>query len=156
MKLFNNINLAIGIIKASGKVSQVLEQMKRIPLIIVGMALVIGIFLLIMIIMAFSIGDINTISAASRFFLFVKINEYFIIDINGGKVKIIEYNNLYRLLLIGDFAMLIYWLLFIIGFSDLVTAYSLCIWFFTKKKETVLVKSIIFQLKLSNNSNFIK
>lgn len=63
MKLFNRINLAIGIIKASGKVSQVLEQIKKIPLIIVAIALVIGIFLLTMIIMAFSIGTINIIPA---------------------------------------------------------------------------------------------
>ena len=35
--------------------------------------------------------------------------------------------------------MLIYWLLFIIGYSDLVTSYSLCIWFFTKKKDTVML-----------------
>ena len=65
------------------------------------------------------------------------------LDIDGGKVKIIEYDNTYRLLLIGDFAMLIYWLFFIIGFSDMVTSYSLCIWFFTKKKETVLVLILI-------------
>lgn len=64
--------------------------------------------------------------------------------IDGGKVKVIEYDNTYRLLLIGDFAMLLYWLFFVIGFSDIVTSYSLCIWFFTKKKETVLVMSIFF------------
>ena len=67
MKLFNKINLAIGIIKASGKVSRVLEQIKKIPIIIVGIALVIGIFMLTMIIMAFSIGTVVVIDAQGHY-----------------------------------------------------------------------------------------
>lgn len=33
--------------------------------------------------------------------------------------------------------MLLYWLLAILGYSDLVTSYALSIWFFVKNKETV-------------------
>lgn len=66
MKLFNSINLAIGILKASGKVTRVLEQMKKIPLIIVAIALVFGIFILTMIILAFSVGTIKIIPAKSK------------------------------------------------------------------------------------------
>ena len=54
-------------------------------------------------------------------------------------MKTLLYNQFWRLLLIADFFMLVYWNLFIIGFSDLVTSLSLCIWFFTKKKDTVLL-----------------
>lgn len=68
MKLFNSINLAIGIIKASGKATRVLEQMKKIPLIMVIIALVFGVFLLTLIIMAFSVGSIKIIPAKSFFF----------------------------------------------------------------------------------------
>ena len=69
MKVFNSINLAIGIIKASGRVTRVLEQMKRIPLIIVGIALLCGAFLLTMIIMAFSVGEVWMVPAKSFFLI---------------------------------------------------------------------------------------
>lgn len=36
--------------------------------------------------------------------------------------------------------MLSYWLLIILGYSDLITSYALCIWFFVKNKETVDVR----------------
>ena len=69
MKVFNSINLAIGIIKASGRVTRVLEKMKRIPLIIVGIALLCGAFLLTMIIMAFSVGEVWMVPAKSFFLI---------------------------------------------------------------------------------------
>ena len=69
MKVFNSINLAIGIIKASGKVTRVLEQMKKIPFIMIMIALGCGVFLFTMIIMAFSVGEIKIVPAKSKNYL---------------------------------------------------------------------------------------
>lgn len=65
MKLFNSINLAIGIIKAAGRVTRVLEQIRKIPIVIVLIALIFGVFLLTIIVMAFSVGSIKVIPAQS-------------------------------------------------------------------------------------------
>jgi hypothetical protein len=66
MKLFNRINFAIGLIKTSSKVTNVLEQIKYIPYFTVGTALVLGGYILTVIIFSISVGQIFVIPGKGK------------------------------------------------------------------------------------------
>jgi len=61
------------------------------------------------------------------------------IDIDGGYVKTIEYNELVRVFAVFAFFTFQWWLNVILLFSDAIICYAVTIWFFEKRKETVVV-----------------
>ena len=66
MKLFNRINLSIGLLKATAKCSGCLKQLNKIPWILTFIGLFIGFLLLSSMTLAFSIGERKIISAQSN------------------------------------------------------------------------------------------
>ncbi len=63
------------------------------------------------------------------------------IDINGGKVKTIQTTNWVRGMVLFDLFMFLWWINVIFQFGNLLLSYSVCTWFFTKRKETVSVNN---------------
>jgi len=59
--------------------------------------------------------------------------------INLNKVKEIIYNTYMNYVVLFDFYMFYIWMFFLLGFNNIFTSYSIAIWYFTKKKDTVLV-----------------
>jgi hypothetical protein len=140
-KLFNKINLGIGILQAVSKCAMVMNQIRFVPWVLIFITTGIAAFFIMSITESFSIGTLGTIPALSKTF-FVSNR----IDIDGGYVKIYTYDSLMRVL--GGFSLFCFqwWLGSILLFSDSVTAYSLSIWFFEKRKETVVVIKPYFVL----------
>lgn len=63
------INLGIGLIKLAGRVISTMIQMRFFPLIIIVASVVVGIFFIACITLAFSIGTVKLITADSIIFL---------------------------------------------------------------------------------------
>jgi len=63
------INLGIGLIKLAGRVISTMIQMRFFPLIIIVASVVVGIFFIACITLAFSIGTVKLITADSIFSL---------------------------------------------------------------------------------------
>ena len=117
MKLFNKINLAISIIKASVKCTKVLDQMKIIPMVLAIFSFLLGAGLVMIIIYAFSVGEIEVIPAKG---------------IDGGKVKTLVPTNYIRYGVGYSIFIYIFWMMVILGIGEGIVTYAVSLWFFTK------------------------
>ncbi len=66
MKLFNRVNLAIGIIKATSRLIKILSQTKWVPWILIICEVCLGIWTVACAVLAFGIGEVAIIKAKSN------------------------------------------------------------------------------------------
>ena len=66
-KIFNKINLGIGILESVAKCTTVMNQIRHLPWYFTAAAVGIGAFFLSIIVRGFSIGSITTVQAISKF-----------------------------------------------------------------------------------------
>jgi len=124
MKLFNKINLGIGILKSVSECAVVMHQVRNLPWVLTGIALVVGTIFIYSIVQGFSVGSIFRIPAE---------------NIDGGEVFTIEYDELFRTLSVFQMVMFLWWLDVILLVGDSIISYCLAIWFFERQKRTVVL-----------------
>jgi len=59
--------------------------------------------------------------------------------IDKDQVKDTQYSFLAYLISIYDFYVFIFWMIFLLGFRDLYLSYAISVWFFARKKDTVVI-----------------
>lgn len=123
-KKFNQINIAVSILKAASKINTILSEMKYIPYIMALVLLIVGTVTLYIVVLCFSIGEIVIIDAE---------------DIDGDQVKVLEKNQVHQYLAVFDLFIGWFWIQVIEGFTNMIIAYAVSIWYFTKHKETIVV-----------------
>ena len=109
-----NIPAAIAIMINASRCTQVFRQIRIVPILIGVLSLVICGIIMATLFMAFSLGEIKVIEARS-FISFLIAFLILIKDIDGEKVKTLEYTDWMRGLMIYDFLIFIYWILIMSG-----------------------------------------
>ena len=123
-KKFNQINIAVSILKAATKINTILSEIKYIPYITSAILLSVGTATLYICVLCFSIGEIVVIDAE---------------DIDGNQVKVLEKKEIHQYLALVDLLIGWIWIQVVGGFTDMIIAYAVSIWYFTKHKETIVV-----------------
>ncbi|EGR33911.1 solute carrier family 44 protein member 2, putative, partial [Ichthyophthirius multifiliis] len=108
------------------QVVDILTQIKFIPYLLLLAAISIGGLILIMVPHGFTVADIVIIPILEG-------------QIDGNKVKTMEFSKFSYAMAIYDIFMFFIWMFFLLGFRDIYISYCLCIWFFTKRKDTVKI-----------------
>lgn len=144
--LFNRINLAIGFIKASSKVVKVLNQLNSVPFMSVLFSIFSGTITILSCIYAMTVGDVVLVPTVSGGNLFNSIKSanltlFKTTAIENNRAKVLEYNNYTIFVIVFLFYMFYNWQNFTLGVNNMITSFALCIWFFSKKKDTVQVPS---------------
>jgi len=139
MKIFNKINLGVGLLQATTKCATILSQMKFLSWALSAILSLVSAFFFIGTIYGFSVGAIVVVSTKSIYF-YLRDCIKFPLDIDGGFSKVIQYDSTMRYLIGFNFFMYQWWLNVVLLVSDSVVAYAISIWFFEKRKETVIVK----------------
>ncbi|KAL4473830.1 hypothetical protein ABPG74_022694 [Tetrahymena malaccensis] len=126
INLFNRINLAIGFVKASSRVINVLNQLTIVPFFSVLFQVAAGALTILACIYAMTIGQVVLVPTVSS-------------AIENNEAKVIEYSSYSVYLIIFLFYMFYNWQLFAHNVNNMITSFALCIWFFAKKKDTVQI-----------------
>lgn len=125
LTLFNKINLGIGLIKAATQVVKVLSQIRFFSIIVVAVGMFFSVFIFYVAIYGLTIGVISVEDAK---------------DIDGRQAKVYTPSSIAQMTLAYPGFMLVFLLTFLLQVNEMFIAYSLSVWFFTKKKETVQVE----------------
>lgn len=70
IKIFNKINLGVGVLKHTAKCSTIFQQIKALPWILSIVLLFVSIYVIVGTIMGFSVGEIIVIEAKSNIYLY--------------------------------------------------------------------------------------
>ena len=126
--LRKKLTIAIGIVKASANCSKILNQLWFLPLLMTVVGIMVLLMCFAVLLFGISNGTIETIKAN---------------NIDGGHAKKISYAAWVRWLMVFNFYMLIYWILVVLGFTDLVISYSISLWYFSKNKNSVKLPVLV-------------
>lgn len=118
---FNQVNLVIGIMGSALQFTGKASEIKSVPM--VSGIIISGLCLMFLWV---------TVEAAS----FGSITKATAKNIDSKKVKTFVFNDIFTQLIPVDFLLAYYLITFFITFIESVTSYGLCIWFFSKKKDT--------------------
>lgn len=118
---FNQVNLVIGIMGSALMFTGKASEIKSVPL--VSGAIISGLCLLFLWV-SFEAASFGTITKATAK------------NIDSKKVKTFVFNDIFTQLIPADFLLAYYLITFFISFIESVTSYAMCIWFFSKKKDT--------------------
>ncbi|KAL4472584.1 hypothetical protein ABPG74_018533 [Tetrahymena malaccensis] len=133
MILSKRIVKIVGFLKLASQVVQIMQQIKWIPFYVLLIAIFIAALTLINVPFGLSVADVVVVNSNSG-------------AISGGKLKVMEFSGFAYFIGFYDFFIFIIWMLFLLGFRDLFVSYSITLWFFTKRKDTVQIpKWVIFK-----------
>lgn len=116
------IKLSIGIIKLATQPFHTLKQIFFYPLMQLLLGGAVIWFLILIIIFTMSTGVIS-----------LKTSE----NIPGGKAKMIEYSETEKYFLIYNVIMSIWWIAFLIAFSEFVLSAAVSVWYFTRERSSL-------------------
>jgi hypothetical protein len=114
------IKLSIGIIKLATQPFHTVKQIFFYPLMQLLLGSVIFGFLLIVIIYTMSTGTVSLITSER---------------IPGGRAKIIEYSETDKYYLIYNVVMTVWWIAFLVAFSEFVLSAAVSVWYFTRERS---------------------
>ena len=130
MKIFNKINLAAEIIKHSEASMEDLQELRLIPLITFVLSAIIATFTVFLLVFVWSAGSEKE----------GPTNPDFPDLIDGNRVKYLEQNvpmmYVYSVFYIFMFLM---WKGIIVSTTEMIFMQTICTWYFTKRKATLVV-----------------
>ena len=116
------IKLSIGIIKLATQPFHTLKQIFFYPLMQLVLGSIIFGFLLVVTIYTMSTGVISLMTSEK---------------IPGGRSKIIEYTATEKYFLIYNAVMTIWWIAFLVAFSEFVLSAAVSVWYFTRERSSL-------------------
>ena len=129
--MFKRLVKITGFFITASTVVDILKQIKMVPYLVLIVACSIGGLILLIVPYGFSVASVEIINVLED-------------SIDGNKVKTLIFEKFAYTIAIYDILLFIVWMLFLLGFRDIFVSYCLCIWFFTKRKDTVKVNNFFF------------